>query len=156
MKTINKLVLPIAYSSIFISLVACAAESPPTPTNTTFCQADNKIYFSCSVGKKIYTLCDIGKGKLSFTEEEENKQTTLIFTGDTQNDFNFSNYHRFKTTQNSLVFTSGQKYELFEYLDEEIEPAEKELGIIIGSDDQVSNLYCDPGSKSKIAEIGNP
>lgn len=150
------------------SVSACSSEAldqSVTQNNTTAITSSTNAQietctttatiFNCNSNGDSYYLCISSDVSYIFANLNGN-QSKILFTTEQKSEFEYSNYHRFKVNQNSLSFSSKhKKYELFDYYDEESQPPESEIGIVIsdleGNIEQ--EISCEADSISNLGEF---
>ncbi|GAB2190814.1 hypothetical protein MAH1_24220 [Sessilibacter sp. MAH1] len=158
----------ILITSILFSVSACSSEvldQSVTQNNTTATTSSTNAQietctttatiFNCNSNSDRYYLCISSDVGYIFTNLNGN-QSKILFTTDQKSDFEFSNYHRFKVNQNSLSFSSKyKKFELFDYYDEESQPPESEIGIVISDlkGNIEEEISCEADSVSNLVEF---
>lgn len=162
---------PAVYSTILIllSISACANNSPndketidktfekaavtPNIASTVSCINKDSIYFQCKTGTTVYNLCRTSEKNITFFEYNE-KSIQIIFQSNDINEFSYSNYTRYKVIQNTVTFQDNlNQYEIFDYLGEDIDPPEYEVGLVINNskDGSKINHYCNEGAISNLS-----
>lgn len=114
-----------------------------------------EVIFSCVGEYQHYELCKLIDGGFVFLHHIH-EQIDVVFENNSSNYFEFTNYHRFKVNQNSLSFsTNDKKFELFDYYDEESQPPESEIGIVISDLDGniKEEISCEADSVSNLGEF---
>ncbi|GAB2198322.1 hypothetical protein [Sessilibacter sp. MAH4] len=114
-----------------------------------------EVIFSCVGESQRYKLCKLMDERFVFLHQTH-EQIDVAFECNSSNHFEFSNYHRFKVNQNSLSFsTHDKKFELFDYYDEESQPPESEIGIVISDleGNIEEEISCQADSVSNLVEF---
>ncbi len=136
----------LASLSIF-SLSACAA------TNGSC--TNSEVYFSCDSPKIHAELCKDETQQFLITLNESSTKSKVALSGEADNLFSKSSYHRFKVTDHVVTFdNNGNKVELYDHFSEETGETFRELGVIVYGDTPIT-YKCAENSSSKLAELSN-
>ena len=145
---------------LFLSLVSifpACAESNFKANESSYEECKSKaLYFECEVNNSTYSLCGSSVKNLFFWQSKGGA-FKKIHSGTMNKEFIFEGYHRFKVTQNGLTFSANDvSYELFDYIDEESDPAVREYGVVMSGAgiEGSQNMYCEGKVTSRLSELG--